>query len=573
MKKVLQLILCLTLLVSINGVSLAKDKISVAVLPFSVHSAENIDYVRQGIWVMLSSRIAVPDKIDVISRETVAAELQGLGAKEFSSDLIHGLGKKLGADFVVWGNITKIGNSVSIDGKMTDIATHQSTVTLFTQTEGMDDMIPKINDFAQRIDQHILGSVPTTFTDTTTAVAPKTDASSQKAPAAGRETDIIAGMKPGKKGTFTSIINPDFINASQYGGRIGQPMDRKGFWMSQTFPTEYIGMDIGDVNRDGINETVVIGKNNVTIFQKKGNEFKTLQTIKGNARDRYIAVDIADINRNGTAEIIITSHNGNQVNSFVYEYVDGKFVKIAEDLRWFLRVINTSSGPILLGQHQGMDTPFNTPIQEIVWESGKYKEGRRMQIPYGLSVYGLTLANIGIGGGEKVIALDDHDYLCIYDQTTKNISRIDVMFGGKELLWKTSENFGGSNNYLDLSNTLSQSRSSEDTGIYINLRILTYDTNKDGKKEIIIVKNTSPTGGYFSRIKYFTSSEIYNMEWDGLSLMENWRTRKINGYVADYQLKDIDNDGENEVVLLVVVSVGPLSKGKCALVSYKLTAQ
>jgi hypothetical protein len=30
---------------------------------------------------------------------------------------------------------------------------------------------------------------------------------------------------------------------------------------------------------------------------------------------------------------------------------------------------------------------------------------------------------------------------------------------------------------------------------------------------------------------------------------ENWKTRKINGYVADYQFKDIDNDGQNEIVL------------------------
>jgi hypothetical protein len=350
-------------------------------------------------------------------------------------------------------------------------------------------------------------------------------------------------------------------------------MDKKGFWMSQTFPTEYVGMDIGDVNRDGLNEIVAIGKNSVTIFQKKGDAFKTIQTIKGLSHDQYLSVDVADVNRNGTAEIIISSHNGNQVDSFVLEYVNGKFIKIAQDLRWFLRVIPTSDGPLLLGQNQGLDAPFNTPIHEIVFEGSRYKEGKRMQIPYGLSLYGLTIANIGIGGVEKVIALDEYDYLCIYDQTTKNLSRIDVMFGGKELLWKTNENYGGSNNYVDLSRSQSQPQSSEGSGTYINLRILTYDTNKDGKKEVVIVKNTSPTGGYFSRIKYYTSSEIYNLEWDGLSLLENWRTRKINGYVADYQLKDIDNDGENEVVLLVVVSIGPMSKGKCALVSYKLTTQ
>ena len=32
---------------------------------------------------------------------------------------------------------------------------------------------------------------------------------------------------------------------------------------------------------------------------------------------------------------------------------------------------------------------------------------------------------------------------------------------------------------------------------YINLRILTYDTNKDGKREIIIVKNISSSATSF----------------------------------------------------------------------------
>ena len=64
----------------------------------------------------------------------------------------------------------------------------------------------------------------------------------------------------------------------------------------------------------------------------------------------------------------------------------------------------------------------------------------------------------------------------------------------------------------------------------------TFDTNKDGKKELIIVKNLSSVGRIFKNLKLFSSSEIYNLEWDGLGMAENWRTKKINGYVADYML-------------------------------------
>jgi hypothetical protein len=197
-----------------------------------------------------------------------------------------------------------------------------------------------------------------------------------------------------------------------------------------------------------------------------------------------------------------------------------------------------------------------------------------MKIPMGLSVYGLTFENLGAGINEKIIAMDELDYLCIFEKTTKPLSRIFTFgFKNEDLIWRSDDVYGGSNNYIDDDN---KNRSSEvDAKIaFINLRILTHATNKDGKKEIIIVKNLSSVGRVLKNLKLFTSSEIYNLEWDGLGMAENWRTKKINGYVADYVLKDIDNDGKPEIVLALVLSVGTSIKNKSVIVVYKLdTAQ
>jgi len=74
-------------------------------------------------------------------------------------------------------------------------------------------------------------------------------------------------------------------------------------------------------------------------------------------------------------------------------------------------------------------------------------------------------------------------------------------------------------------------------------------------------------------VKLFTSAEVYNLEWDGLGMVENWRTRKINGYVADYQFKDIDNDGENEIVLALVLSTVGTVKDRSVIVAYDLRGE
>jgi TolB-like protein len=560
MKNVFKYIVCLMILLSVTGSLWAKDKYTITVLPFAIHSAENIEYVRQGIGDMLSTRIAVSNKIEVTGKDIVQEELKKSNIKEISLSDVYKIGKNLNSDYVVWGSITKIGSSISVDGKLVDIVAAKSDVGFFTQSQSLDDVIPKINDFAQRIVQHILGTVPP-------AAEPASAATPSAASGTPRDALIIAGMKSGKKGTLTSVINTEFINAPD-------PINRKGFWMSQHFLTEFKGMDIGDVNGDGLNEVVIIDVHNVYIYQKVGDGLKLLQKITGKSYDNYLAVDIADINKNGIKEIIVTSLNDAKLDSFVLEYKDGKYVQIASDISWFLRVMDTPSGiPMLLGQYYGMDKPFDTPIYEIVYRDGNYVPDQKMKIPRGLSVYGLTIDNFGTGGGERIIALDELDYLCIFAKTDKPISRI-LTFGFKndDLIWRSDDVYGGSNNYFE--NTDKRRPEENEKSAFVNLRILTRDLNKDGKKELIIVKNTSSTGRAFKHMKLFTSSEIYNLEWDGLGMAENWRTKKINGYVADYVLKDIDNDGKMELVLALVLSVGTSVRDKSVIVVYKLdTAQ
>ena len=543
-----------------------KDRNTVAVLPFSVHSAENIDYVRQGIGDMIASRISVNDKIDVISKDTVLAALQETSGRELALADAYTLGKKLNADFVVWGSLTKIGNSLSIDGKLVDIASSKAVVDISAQCPTMDEVIPKINDFAQRIDTHILGGPPQASEPPS---APKEIiVSRQPSPQATREAEIISGMRGGRKGTYTSSINPDFINAAQ-------PLNGNTFWKSQQLLTEFRGMDIGDVNGDGLNETIMIDPHNIFIYQKKGNEFKLIQKIPGKSYDYYVSLDVADINANGTKEIIVSSYTGQQVDSFILEFRDGKYAMIASGLPWFMRVIDNGSGtPLMLGQRMGMKTPFETPIYEIVWQNGEYRERQKMRIPQGLSVYGLTMDKLGSSGADRIISLNDNDYLNIYEQTDKPLSRVAVFGGSDELIWKSDDVFGGSNTVIEPMRAADVNQNPDAPSYsYINLRILTYDTNKDGKREVIIVKNLSSASRMFQRVKLLTSAEVYDLEWDGRGLVENWRTKKINGYVADYQFKDIDNDGENEVVLALVLSVGGALTDKSVIVAYKLKGE
>jgi hypothetical protein len=109
--------------------------------------------------------------------------------------------------------------------------------------------------------------------------------------------------------------------------------------------------------------------------------------------------------------------------------------------------------------------------------------------------------------------------------------------------------------------------------IYIMGRILVTDLNHDNVPEVLLNKNISKTLNLLPKFRLYETSEVYNLQWDGVNLSENWRSRLIDGYIADYQVKDIDSDGINELVVAVVYSteMTALVPAKSGVLIYELS--
>ena len=70
----------------------------------------------------------------------------------------------------------------------------KSDIGISTQSQTLDEVIPKINDFSQNIVQHILGTTPQSSAPPV-ATAPVPATTSQVPSALSRESQIIAKMK------------------------------------------------------------------------------------------------------------------------------------------------------------------------------------------------------------------------------------------------------------------------------------------------------------------------------------------------------------------------------------------
>ena len=81
---------------------------------------------------------------------------------------------------------------------------------------------------------------------------------------------------------------------------------------------------------------------------------------------------------------------------------------------------------------------------------------------------------------------------------------------------------------------------------YIPGRILVRDLTGDGIPQLIVNKNEF-SSKFFERVRTFEKGGVYNLVWDEGAWSTNWKTREIDGYISDYQVKDADNDGDEEL--------------------------
>jgi hypothetical protein len=201
----------------------------------------------------------------------------------------------------------------------------------------------------------------------------------------------------------------------------------------------------------------------------------------------------------------------------------------------------------------GSDGLFVDPIFRFVWKKKSFEKGPKMPFPKETKIFGLTLADIRGKGKPEIISFDSFE-------------RVNILSEDGKILYRTRDRFGGTANYYDTLKKKEEAFRPQDSPpwrVYIPGRIVIKDLEGDGIPKIIVNKNEFTTGRLFHRVRSFEKGEIQNLIWEEGALETNWKTREIKGYISDFQVKDADNDGEEELVVAVIPpteETGALSK-------------
>ena len=198
---------------------------------------------------------------------------------------------------------------------------------------------------------------------------------------------------------------------------------------------------------------------------------------------------------------------------------------------------------------------FSDILEERQFFSGypghRHRRCGRGWIPKGISLYDFTLGDASNNGQTEIVAFSSND-------------RISVYAPGGEVAWESNEAYGGNKLFFEVPD-LDDTRKT--THYYLPQRIHVTDIDSDGVNDIIVVKNHDAASA-LSRIKAFNEGHIECLSYDDLGIQLKWQTRKIAGYISDYVIGDLNNDGLNEIVFSAVEKEkGIFNKGKSYLVT------
>jgi TolB-like protein len=528
---------------------LAEAPKRIALLPFKINAEKDLSFLQDGIYDMLSTRLAKEGQVEVLPRAKVEEALKTMAEGETVNETTaRSMGSQLNADFTLFGSLTVLGENVSIDAKMVDVSGARPTQAFFDQSQDLGAVITKINLIAAEINQKMLGQTP---------VAEK-----QAAPAV---------QEPAKTGVYShpeKILQQEgYIGPSQTGqddspfimARDDQAGEEK-FWKSANFKHMINGIALGDVDGDGKIETVTVTPNAVIIYRSTDGRFQQLQEISAGRTKHLIGVDAADINANGKAEIFVTAFNPDKtvLLSFVLEYDGKNFVKIIEDSHWYYRIVDTPTrGKVLLGQRPKFGQPFSGSIHEMNWQSGDYVPGDEIKTPRQKNLLGLGIGDVLNDGQETAVAFKPNDKLQVIDSEGKTV-------------WEGNDILGGSMQYYNgPKNDLGQ----VENKIYLPMRLIVRKDATTKESEVIVVKNDELTN---RKLEYrqFNDGHFESFKWNGIGLVPRWQTRKLSGYISDFVVGDFDNDGKDELIAAVIVKEGRvilITEPKSTIVAYELS--
>ncbi|MBU1196794.1 MAG: VCBS repeat-containing protein [Proteobacteria bacterium] len=486
----------------------------VAVCPFQMNAAQDLSFLQKGLFSMLSSRLADPGKVMILDRETIDAMLAKAQAAPETKGPLNAskaklIGRALGVDYVLFGNVTMFGQSVSLDTTMVDVSANTPDLTFSRQAEQPGAVITELDLIATQINQEVFNRKPEVFV-----------------PQAAQQAQAPSGRPQ-----------------SEYRDSYASPLTNHRVLFAAN--GEIIGMSCGDVDGDKKNEVVIVYPHAIEILKYTENgRLVPVKKIQDAKYIQIISVDVADINGNGMDEIFITRVHGDSglAKSYVLENQGNAYKDISGNLPWYLRVVKANGKhPILYAQESGKKGPYNSSnVFRVNAAGGKFTPGEKLKVPAGFSVMSMTAVTDAAGTVSGRLFTEQDGRLTIFNTA-----------GAVE--WSGEKGYGGTRLYYEFKEIDHITHgTAEGKGVFFQPRNLVYDVGADGTMDVIAIKNTEAAGNFFGKIRNYKGAEVETLAWSEVGLSSDHAPRKMSGQVTDIAVGDYDNSSKQSLMVAFI---------------------
>lgn len=525
-------------LVFAPGRPLAASQKNFAVLPFTVNGPEKYAYLSQGLRDMLISRLSQSGKTAPIDKSVVDKEV---GQKALTEKDVKDKAKRLGAEYLVTGSVTVMGEEASVDALVYDKAGASKP---FSTKGPISKLIPAIDDMAGRMAAQAFDIAPTGGGLKNDLAAPQ--------PRPGEKSVSSAPNAPVREDEPKNVyLNPQF----RYAGDAGS----EGRIRTQTLPFASVGMTVGDGVGNGKNQVYILRDNIIDVYEMDAeNRLVPLGEYKVPASKQNLSINLIDLDRDGVPEIVISAADKTRPigstsvefspSSYVLSFKGGKFSLVVESVNQYLGMVRRPPDykPILISQGKGMGKLFAKTVSEASLNGGKIVQNAPIELPSGANVFNFAWLTMS-DGKSKVIMTDDREKMKVFSESGELQHTSETQYSGSAIGVEVGGAIPGIvDNHV------------QKNLYYFPLRLVPIDLTGDRKMSLLAVHPVSVAAQFFERYRFFPQGEVHALNWDGVGMSLLWKTRRIKGTVADFGVADVNNDVSKDLYVCVNTHPGAL---------------
>ena len=286
------------------------------------------------------------------------------------------------------------------------------------------------------------------------------------------------------------------------------------------------GMDVGDLDNDGISEMVFTDGEKIYVYQMTERGLKYSYRYYFEQWGTIVNLQVSDITGDRRDEILVNTFNETEdgFSSFVIAKVKGKYRIIADNIPFVIGLLGGHSVAdkevYFVGQGFAEEELFSNTVSRLEFKRGKVSSTKRFSVPTGFTLPGAVYGDVNNDGVRELCFINKNNFLEIYQ--------------GSKRLWLSDERLAGSLQNVQYEVGTEKVSYTEKRQISAPMRI--YDIDGNGAKEILLIDNKSGMSTSFGEYGFLNQGNIKMIRHSASGFDVQKVTGAIGGPVQGLQI-------------------------------------